>query len=64
MLAAAENRLLEDIKELVNGFGVIAGFLFVVIQVLQVVVLPIPSIITVTAGALTFGPVKGECLVP
>ena len=42
--------------------GVYAGtvLLFVLLQFLQVVVLPIPSTVTVVAGALLFGPLLGS----
>lgn len=40
----------------IKSFGKLSAVLFIVIQFLQVVILPIPSIITVTAGVLIFGP--------
>ncbi|MBR7186597.1 MAG: TVP38/TMEM64 family protein [Clostridia bacterium] len=38
------------------------GFLFTTLQFLQVVVLPIPSTVTVVAGAALFGPLYGSLL--
>lgn len=49
----------EDFREYIAAFGNFAIILFVIIQFLQVVVLPIPSFITVGAGVLLFGPLKG-----
>lgn len=49
----------EDFRKYVSSFGGYAVFLFVLIQFLQVVVLPIPSFVTVGAGVLLFGPFKG-----
>ncbi len=49
----------EELREYIQSFGNFAVLLFVVLQFLQVVVLPIPSFITVGAGVLLFGPVRG-----
>lgn len=49
----------EKFREYIESFGNFAIFLFIAIQFLQVVVLPIPSFITVGAGVLLFGPFKG-----
>ncbi len=38
------------------------GFVFTMLQFLQVVVLPIPSAVTVVAGTALFGPLKGSLL--
>ena len=46
-------------REYINSFGSYAVILFILIQFLQVVILPIPSFITVGAGVLLFGPLKG-----
>lgn len=51
---------IEDFRQYVAGFGAYAVFLFVLIQFLQVVVLPIPSFVTVGAGVLLFGPFLGS----
>lgn len=48
----------EKLREYISSFGAYALVLFVLIQFLQVVVLPIPSFITVGAGVLLFGPLK------
>lgn len=49
----------EDLRNYISSFGSFAVVLFIGIQFLQVVVLPIPSFITVAAGVLLFGPLKG-----
>lgn len=49
----------EGFREYVSSFGNFAVVLFIILQFLQVVVLPIPSFITVGAGVLLFGPLKG-----
>ena len=49
----------EDFRKYIASFGSFAVVLFIIIQFLQVVVLPIPSFITVGAGVLLFGPLKG-----
>ncbi len=49
----------EKLREYIQSFGGYAVILFILLQFLQVVVLPIPSFITVGAGVLLFGPFKG-----
>ena len=49
----------EAFREYVESFGQFAVLQFVFIQFLQVVVLPIPSFITMAAGVLMFGAFKG-----
>ncbi len=49
----------EDFREYIDSFGNFAVVLFIILQLLQVVVLPIPSFITVGAGVLLFGAFKG-----
>lgn len=51
-----------DFRNFVASCGNFTVFLFVAIQFLQVVVLPIPSFITVGAGVLLFGPFIGAVL--
>ncbi|MBP3630156.1 MAG: TVP38/TMEM64 family protein [Clostridia bacterium] len=46
----------EELKELILSGGVYSYLIFFAIQVLQVVVLPIPAFISTLAGALVFGP--------
>ncbi len=53
---------IDKFREYINSYGNYAVFLFVLIQFLQVVVLPIPAFITVGAGVLLFGPFKGSIL--
>ena len=50
---------IEKIRKYVSSFGERAVILFIIIQFLQVVVLPIPSFVTVGAGVLLFGPFFG-----
>ncbi len=49
----------DKLREYIESFGGYAVVLFILLQFLQVVVLPIPSFITVGAGVLLFGPLKG-----
>ncbi len=49
----------DKFRQYINSFGNYAVILFILIQFLQVVVLPIPAFITVGAGVLLFGPLKG-----
>lgn len=49
----------KDLREYISSFGGFAVIIFILIQFLQVVILPIPSFITVGAGVLLFGPLKG-----
>lgn len=48
----------EDFRSYISNFGNYAVLLFILIQFLQVVILPIPSFITVGAGVLLFGPLN------
>lgn len=50
----------DEFREYIASFGNSAVLLFILIQFLQVVVLPIPSFITVGAGVLLFGALKGS----
>ncbi len=50
----------EKLRVYIQSFGSYAVLLFILLQFLQVVVLPIPSFITVGAGVLLFGPLKGS----
>lgn len=50
----------EDFRDYIKGFGGFAVLIFIILQILQVVVLPIPSFITVGAGVLLFGPFYGS----
>lgn len=49
----------ESLRKYVSGFGAYAVVIFIVIQFLQVVVLPIPGFITISAGVLLFGAFRG-----
>ncbi len=48
----------ESLKAYLEQAGVWMGVLFVLLQFLQVVVLPIPSFVTVAAGTALFGPLR------
>lgn len=50
---------IEEFREYISSFGSWTIIVFIVCQFLQVVVLPIPSFITVGAGVLLFGPFLG-----
>ncbi len=51
---------IEEFRNYIQSFGSFAVIIFIAIQFLQVVVLPIPSFITVGAGVLLFGPFRGS----
>lgn len=48
----------EDLRKYIQSFGNLAVFIYILIQFLQVVLIPIPSFITVGAGVLLYGPFK------
>jgi len=50
----------EDFRKYIQSYGNLAVILFIVLQFAQVVILPIPSFITVGAGVLLFGPLKSS----
>ncbi len=52
----------EELEEYLQRSGKWMGVVFVVLQFLQVVILPIPSTVTVVAGAFLFGPLVGSLL--
>lgn len=47
---------IENFRQFISSFGYWTVFIFIIFQFLQVVVLPIPGIISVGAGVLLFGP--------
>ncbi len=49
----------EDFRKYVSSFGSWTAIVFIACQFLQVVILPIPSFITIGAGVLLFGPFLG-----
>ena len=53
---------IDSFRKYVASFGVWTTFVFALCQFLQVVILPIPSFITVGAGVLLFGPFLSSCL--
>ncbi len=50
---------IEQFRKYISSFGGYAIVLFIIIQFLQVAVLPIPGFITIGAGVLLFGPLFG-----
>ena len=52
----------EDLRIFIESFGGYAEAIFIAIQFLQVAILPIPGFITIGAGVLLFGPLKGAIL--
>jgi uncharacterized membrane protein YdjX (TVP38/TMEM64 family) len=52
----------EAIQEFINRFGVLAPFVFILIQFIQVVLAPIPGEATGFIGGYLFGTVKGFAL--
>lgn len=51
-----------DVRAYISSFGGYSFLLYVVLQFLQVAVFPIPSVITIGAGVLLFGPLKAAIL--
>ena len=47
---------IEELKQLILDGGMYSFFVFFLIQFLQVILLPIPALITTIAGTLVFGP--------
>lgn len=52
----------ESLEAYLAKWGGWMGFVFTALQFLQVVILPIPSTVTVVAGAALFGPLTGSLL--
>ncbi len=52
-------KTIEDFREYVSSFGSKSIIIFITLQFLQVVILPIPSLVTTGAGVLLYGPFKG-----
>lgn len=50
---------INDFRDYVSSFGSNAVFLFICLQFMQVIVLPLPSFVAVGAGVLSFGPFRG-----
>lgn len=48
----------ESLKQVILSGGAYSYFIFIAIQFLQVVILPIPAMVTTIAGALVFGPLQ------
>lgn len=53
---------IDSFRKYIASFGVWTTVVFALCQFLQVVILPIPSFITVGAGVLLFGPFLSSCL--
>lgn len=49
---------IEEFRDYINSKANGAIYIFIILQTLQVVILPIPSFITIGAGVLIFGPLK------
>lgn len=49
----------EDFRTYIDSFGSYAVIIFILMQILQVVILPIPGFVAVGAGVLSFGVWKG-----
>lgn len=52
----------ESLESYLARMGTFMSVFFVILQFLQVVILPIPSTVTVVAGSALFGPLKGSLL--
>ncbi|MBQ9513486.1 MAG: TVP38/TMEM64 family protein [Clostridia bacterium] len=49
---------IEDLRSYISSFNGVSAIIFILIQFLQVVLLPIPSFITIGAGVILFGAFK------
>lgn len=49
---------MENVKEWILGYGALSWIMFFVIQLLQVIILPLPSQVTTIPGAIIFGGLK------
>lgn len=52
----------EDLRNYIASYGTLSAVLFLVMQILQVVVLPVPGVVAIGAGVLLFGPFWGAVL--
>lgn len=52
----------EDLREFISSYGGLSVLIFLLVQILQVTVVPIPGVITIGAGVLLFGPLLGAIL--
>ena len=52
----------EDLRGFIASYGGLSVVLFLAIQILQVVALPIPGVVAIGAGVLLFGPFRGALL--
>lgn len=52
----------EHLREFIGSYGALSTLMYLLLQVVQIVLLPIPGIIAVGAGVLLFGPFKGALL--
>lgn len=50
---------IEDLRAYISSFGANAIIIFIVMQILQVTILPIPGVVAIGAGVALFGVVKG-----
>jgi len=53
---------IEDFREFIASYGKLSVTLFLIMQILQVVILPIPGVVAIGAGVLLFGPFWGAVL--
>lgn len=53
---------MEGLKDFIKEKGVYSSFVFVIIQILQVIAIPIPGVITVSVGNILFGTLWGSLL--
>lgn len=49
----------ESLRNYISGFGIYAVIVFILMQIFQVVVLPIPGVVAIGTGVALFGPFKG-----
>ena len=49
----------QDLREYISSYGSFAVVAFILLQILQVVILPVPGVMAIGAGTALFGPLQG-----
>jgi len=52
----------EDLREFISSYGGWSVVIFLIVQIMQVTVVPIPGVVAIGAGVLLFGPFVGALL--
>ena len=50
----------QEIREFIASTGSFAVIVFIILQILQVIILPVPGVLMIGAGSMLFGPLKGS----